>query len=40
MAIPMTSGCNVCDLNKVSDFSTVNGPDGNVIDLDAYRAEA
>jgi hypothetical protein len=30
----------VCDSNKVSDFSTINGPDGNVIDLDAHRAEA
>jgi hypothetical protein len=30
----------VSDSNTVSDFSTVNGPGDNVIDLDASRAEA
>jgi hypothetical protein len=30
----------VCDSNKVSDFSVVNDPGDNVIDLDARRAEA
>ena len=30
----------VCDANKVSDFSTVNGPGDNIIDLDTHRAEA
>jgi hypothetical protein len=30
----------VCDGTKVSDFSTVNGPGDNIIDLDTHRAEA
>jgi hypothetical protein len=30
----------VCDANKVSDFSAVNKPGDNVIDLDSHRPEA
>lgn len=30
----------VCDSNKVSDFSEVNAPGGNVVDFNAHRPEA
>lgn len=29
----------VCDSNKVTHFSTVNGPDSNVVDLESYRPD-
>lgn len=30
----------VCDSNKVTHFSEVNGPENNVVDLDEFRPDA